>query len=137
VFERLLLYTDAGSRGNPGRTALAYAAYASNGVLLREEATVVDNTTNNRAEYLALIAGLEACAALTAREVRCLSDSELVVRQLNGEYRVRDQALKDLHRHVRHATRPFESVTFEHVPRTDPRIARADALLNKALDHAT
>ena len=134
MVDEVLLYTDAASRGNPGRTAIAIVVFAANGELLLEEADRLGNTTNNRAEYLALIRGLTLCTRFTAGRVRCFSDSELVVRQLTGEYRVRDAMLKGLMTHVKDAALRFSDVSYTHLPRSHPRIARADFLANEVLD---
>lgn len=134
MIDDVLLYTDAGSRGNPGRTAIAFLVFDSDGALLLEDADRVGNTTNNRAEYLALISGLTACTRFTSGRVRCYSDSELVVRQLTGEYRVRDATLKKLLAHVSDAAARFHEVSYTHLPRSHPRIARVDVLVNGVLD---
>src|SRR5688572_26963184 len=125
MVDEVLLYTDAASRGNPGRTATAIVIFGPAGQILLEEADRVGNTTNNRAEYLAVIRGLTLCTQFTAGRVRCFSDSELVVRQLTGEYRVRDDVLKEYAIHVKDAASRFQEVSYTHLPRSHPRIARA------------
>ena len=106
----------------------------ANGELLLEEAFRVGNTTNNHAEYLALLRGLTLCTQFTVGRVQCFSDSELVVRQLSGEYRVRDAMLKELKTHLKDAEHRFREVSYTHLPRSHPRIARADFLANDILD---
>ena len=124
---------DGASRGNPGRAAIGVVVLA-NGTPIRELGETIGVTTNNVAEYRALLRGLAEAAALGARAVRIQSDSELVVRQLRGEYKVRSPALAPLHREARARMREFERVSVVHVPREEN--ARADALANRALDGA-
>lgn len=90
--------------------------------------------TNNQAEYEALIAALESAIALHAEEVICHLDSELVVKQLNGEYRVKNSELRKLWRKIQELTKRFKKSSFISVPRTNIQIQKADALVNKALD---
>ena len=90
--------------------------------------------TNNQAEYEALIAALESAIALHAEEVICHLDSELVVKQLNGEYRVKNSELRKLWRQVQELIRSFTNASFIRVPRTNTHIQKADALVNNALD---
>lgn len=125
------VYTDGGARGNPGPAAIG-------GVILRGEETLeefsayIGEKTNNQAEYAALLAGLERAAKHTDVTVRCVLDSELVVKQLNGEYKVKSPELKKLVPKVRHLEERFKTVTYEHTRREGN--ARADALVNQALD---
>jgi ribonuclease HI len=132
--DEVLLYTDGGSRGNPGEAAVCHRVLSLIGAVLEERAARIGRATNNQAEYRALIAGLEACARLGARRVACRSDSELVVRQLRGEYRAKDPALRELAGRVRALEEEFAAVAYEHRSRSDPDIARADRLLNAVLD---
>jgi ribonuclease HI len=125
---------DGASRGNPGRAAIGVVVL-KDGVLVREISETIGETTNNIAEYRALLRGLQEAQALGARSVRICSDSELVVRQLLGEYKVRSEALAPLHREARRLIRQFERVSITHVPRADNR--GADALANRALDAAS
>jgi len=94
----------------------------------------VGSRTNNQAEYEALIAALESAIALQAEEVICHLDSELVVKQLNGEYRVKNSELRKLWRKIQELTKRFKKSSFISVPRTNIQIQKADALVNKALD---
>lgn len=125
---------DGASRGNPGRAAIGVVVL-EDGVPIREIAETIGETTNNVAEYRALLRGLQEAAALGARAVRICSDSELVVRQLEGQYRVRSAALAPLHREALLRMRQFDRVAVVHVPRTHNR--GADALANRALDGAS
>ena len=90
--------------------------------------------TNNQAEYEAIIAALESAVALHADEVTCHLDSQLVVKQVTGEYRVKDAELRKLWRKVQELTRSFKKSSFISVPRTNSQIQKADALVNKTLD---
>ncbi|HLW59995.1 MAG TPA: ribonuclease HI family protein [bacterium] len=127
----LVICFDGASRGNPGPAAIGVVVLEK-GVPIREIGEVIGETTNNVAEYRALLRGLREAAALGARSVRIQSDSELVVRQLSGQYQVRSEALAPLHREARARMREFEQVDVVHVPREDNR--GADALANLALD---
>ena len=124
---------DGASRGNPGRAAIGVVVL-ENGIPVREIGETIGVTTNNVAEYRALLRGLEEAAALGARAVRIQSDSELVVRQLSGRYQVKSQALAPLHREALARMREFDRVSVVHVPRTENE--SADALANRALDRA-
>lgn len=124
---------DGASRGNPGPAAIGVVVLR-NGVPVREIAETIGRTTNNVAEYRALLRGLEEAAALGARSVRICSDSELVVRQLSGRYQVRSPQLAPLHRQARSRMRQFDKVSVVYVPREQNR--GADALANRALDDA-
>ena len=129
----LMVCFDGASRGNPGRAAIGVVVL-ENGVPIREIGETIGETTNNVAEYRALLRALQEAAALGARAVRICSDSELVVRQLSGQYKVRSAALAPLHREALARMRQFEHVSVVHVPRTQNE--GADALANRALDGA-
>lgn len=131
--EGLRVYTDGASRGNPGRAACAYVI-VQGGRVLCERSIYLGVTTNNVAEYRAVIAALTAAQEYTDGPVTLYSDSELVVRQLTGRYRVNKEHLKDLHAEALRCTARFSSVVFEAVRRTDPWIRRADELCNLELD---
>lgn len=94
----------------------------------------IGSRTNNQAEYEALIAALESAIALRAEEVVCNLDSELVVKQLNGYYQVKNLKLKKLWRKVQELSKSFKKSSFISVPRTNIQIQKADGLVNKALD---
>ncbi|HVL86460.1 MAG TPA: ribonuclease HI family protein [Candidatus Thermoplasmatota archaeon] len=134
---KLLCYTDGASRGNPGAAGIGFLLVnAESGGVLAEEARSIGVATNNEAEYRALVAALEAALAYAPREVAHYSDSELLVRQLNGQYRLRAENLRPLLARVEEARTRFERVSHAHVPRTHPMIARVDAAVNRALDRA-
>ncbi|HEY2554053.1 MAG TPA: ribonuclease HI family protein [Candidatus Cybelea sp.] len=129
---RATLFADGGSRGNPGPAALGARLVDPDGAVLCEVARYLGIATNNVAEWSALIAGLEAAAELGVRELAIRLDSELVVRQLRGEYRVKHPNLQPLHARAAGLLRKFEHVDIAHVRRKEN--AEADALVNRALD---
>ena len=128
------LRCDGGSRGNPGPGALGFVLADPSGREVEARGDYLGVVTNNIAEYRALIAGLEAAAKREVRRLVVRMDSELVVRQMRGEYKVRNEGLKPLHAAARAAAARFSDVRFEAVPRDDN--GRADALVNQALDRA-
>lgn len=129
---RWSLRCDGGARGNPGPGALGYALFDPEGHEVEARGEFLGIVTNNVAEYRALIVGLEAAARHGARALTVYMDSELVVRQMRGEYKVRNQGLKPLHAMARGAAAPLPDVRFVEVRREAN--ARADALLNQTLD---
>ena len=129
-----ILRADGGSRGNPGPGALGYVLCDASGAEAEARGEFLGTCTNNVAEYRALIAGLEAAARHGARSLLVRMDSELVVRQMLGTYKVKNEGLKPLHAEARKAMSKLETVRFESVPRDDN--GRADGLVNEALDEA-
>ncbi len=127
-------FSDGASRGNPGISAIAYLLLRDDGCLLARHAAYVGVRTNNQAEYEALIAALEAAAALHAQEVVCHLDSELVVKQLTGVYRVRNPILRRLWQRAHALTPHFRQVVFKHVARENQYLATVDRLANQALN---
>ena len=127
-------YTDGACRGNPGPSAYAYILLDGEGGIIRQDSGYLGEGTNNSAEYHAVIESLKAAARYTRGRIVVFSDSELVVRQINGTYRIRKDHLADLCGKVRKATSHFEGVEFKNVPRDHPVIARADLLCNRVLD---
>jgi ribonuclease HI len=128
------LRADGGSRGNPGPGALGYVLCDASGSEVEARGEFLGTCTNNVAEYRALIAGLEAATRLGVRTLVVRMDSELVVRQMLGQYKVKNEGLKPLHAEARKAVSKLGSVRFESVPRDDN--GRADGLVNEALDQA-
>ncbi|MBI3961861.1 MAG: ribonuclease HI family protein [Deinococcus sp.] len=128
----MLLYTDGASRGNPGPAALGYVLWRGAQVI-EEGGEAIGHATNNVAEYRALIRGLERARALGLTALTVCSDSQLLVRQLTGEYRVRDVTLQELFRQAQQLARGTVRA-YCHVPRALNR--RADRLANLALDRA-
>lgn len=126
------LYCDGASRGNPGPSAVGYVLYRPDGSVAAELGGVIGETTNNVAEYEALIAGLEHSLELGADALEVRLDSMLLVKQIAGEYRVKASHLKPLHRRAIGLLTKFETAELVHVPREDNTVA--DALANEALD---
>ncbi len=123
---------DGGARGNPGPAAIAAVVSAPGGEVLEERSETIGNATNNVAEYRALLLGIERARALGATEVELVGDSELIARQVRGEYRVKDVGLRPLHAEVRKALEGFDRWSIRNVPRDENEAA--DALVNAALD---
>ena len=127
----LLVFTDGASRGNPGLAAAGVVVYAADGELHRE-GKALGVLTNNQAEYRALLLGLAAARRLGGERVELAMDSELIVRQLEGRYKVKHAQLKPLYEEARLALAGFTAWRVRHVPRAEN--ALADALANQALD---
>lgn len=125
------IHVDGGSRGNPGPAAFAFVIRID-GQPDVEGAATIGTATNNIAEYTALIRALEKSAELGLRDLAILSDSELMVKQMNGEYRVKNAELQDLYAEASDLRRRFDRVTLDHVRREKNK--RADELCNLALD---
>jgi ribonuclease HI len=131
---KLVVHVDGGARGNPGPAAIGVVLSEAGGTLLEQHGERIGETTNNVAEYRALLRGLERARALGATEVEVVGDSELVAKQVNGEYKVKHAGLKPLHAQALDALRGFASWRVRTVPRAQN--AAADALVNAALDAA-
>jgi tryptophan 2,3-dioxygenase/ribonuclease HI len=129
---RLVVHVDGGARGNPGPAAAAAVLSTPDGEVVDELAVALGRTTNNVAEYRALLLGLERARALDATEIEVVNDSELVAKQLTGEYRVRNEDLAALHGDALRALEGFERWSIRSVPRAQN--AAADALVNQVLD---
>jgi ribonuclease HI len=132
--EKLVVNVDGGARGNPGPAAIAAVVQNGGGEVLEERGERIGKATNNVAEYRALLLGIERAAALGAGEVELVGDSELVVRQVKGEYKVKDATLRELHAEVKRALAPFERWSIRHVRREQN--VEADRLVNKVLDRS-
>lgn len=130
--EAIRIHIDGAARGNPGPAAYGVILTDSAGLTLHEEGNRIGQTTNNVAEYRALIRALEIAQTLDARSLQIRSDSELLVRQMNGLYRVKHEQLLPLYLQARELCRHFTTVEILHVPRNQNR--RADHLANLALD---
>lgn len=127
------LYCDGGARGNPGPGAYAFALYEGN-KRLHLEAKRLGRVTNNIAEYNAILRGLSYALAIDRRDVVVFSDSQLAIRQLRGEYEVKDEKLKRYYLDVQNVERAMDSVSYQHVLRDNPRIRIVDRRLNQELD---
>jgi ribonuclease HI len=129
---KVVVNVDGGSRGNPGPAAIAAVVQDAGGGVLEESAQPIGRATNNVAEYRALLLGIERAAALGATELELVGDSELIVRQVEGRYKVKDATMKELHAEVRRALAGFEDWSIRHVRRE--LNSEADRLVNEALD---
>jgi ribonuclease HI len=129
---RARLSTDGGARGNPGPAAYAYVLEAEDGTVLAAHGEAIGVATNNVAEYSALVAGLEKAIEMGVSELEVISDSELMVKQMRGEYRVKNEALKDLSAAASRLARDVGSVSYTAVRREQNKLA--DKLVNEALD---
>lgn len=130
--KRVKLYSDGGSRGNPGPSASGYVVMDMDNKILADEGVYMGVTTNNVAEYTALKLGLEAALKLGAREVDCYMDSLLVVNQMRGIFKIKNRDLWPVHDAIKELLPSFKSVHFTHVPREFNKLA--DAAVNRALD---
>jgi ribonuclease HI len=126
------LFADGGSRGNPGPAASGAVIVDPAGAVVAEAERFLGVATNNVAEWTALLIGLEAAAERGIRRLAVRMDSELVVKQVSGEYRVKHEALRPLHRKAMTLLRTFEHVDIKHVPRKFNKLA--DSLVNSVLD---
>jgi ribonuclease HI len=129
---KLVVHVDGGARGNPGPAAVGVVVSTPDGEVLDEIGEVIGVATNNVAEYRGLLLGLERVRALGATEVEVVNDSELVARQVKGDYKVKHAGLKPLHQQALAALHGFDRWSIRSVPREGN--ARADALVNAALD---
>jgi ribonuclease HI len=129
-----LLMVDGAARGNPGDAGCGAAIYDENGSLVKELSRYLGRATNNVAEYEGLLMGLEALRQLGQKNIIVQSDSQLMVRQLNGEYRVKDEKLKTLFDQGKHLLRQFDSYRILHVRREMNKLA--DRLANLGIDQA-
>ena len=128
------LFTDGGSRGNPGPSAYAYVLEAEDGTVLDARGKAIGVATNNVAEYAALVAGLGRAIEAGVRDLEVVSDSELLVKQMRGEYRVKNKALQELFLDASRLARQIHRVTYTAVRREHNELA--DSLVNEALDRA-
>jgi ribonuclease HI len=128
------VYTDGGSRGNPGPAAIGVVLCDDYDRVVTTVRERIGRATNNQAEYRAVLKGLELVSHRVNERIDFFSDSELVVRQLNGAYRVKNKALKPLHDRVVKLASGFKKVVFTHLPRSNRFISMADEMVNAALD---
>jgi ribonuclease HI len=131
-YKKLIIYTDGGARGNPGPAGIGAVLKNEAGELVGEVSEYIGETTNNQAEYKAVIAALEKAKQLGGQELDFFLDSELVVKQLKREYKVRDKDLAVLFMKIYNTLMSFKKVTFKHVRREFN--TEADKLVNLALD---
>jgi lactoylglutathione lyase len=131
---KLLLYSDGGARGNPGPAAIAFIAQNEKNETVAADTRFIGVHTNNQAEYEALLFALNYAVEANASEVACYVDSELVFKQVNGEYAVKDNLLQAYWRKVREIILCFRKISFYNVRRSHPQIRQADELVNETLD---
>jgi ribonuclease HI len=129
---KALLFTDGGARGNPGPAAYAFVLEAEDGDLLASEGVAIGTATNNVAEYSGLVEGLRRALELGLKHVEVVSDSELMVKQMRGEYRVKNEGLRPLYDEAKQLARRIGDVEYRHVRRAENELA--DRLVNDALD---
>ena len=129
------LFTDGGARGNPGPAAYGFVLETEDGTVLAAEGQAIGVATNNVAEYSGLVAGLRKAVELHVPDVEVVSDSELLVKQMRGEYRVKNEALRALHREAGALADAMGRVTYTAVRREQNELA--DRLVNEALDSAS
>jgi ribonuclease HI len=130
--DKAVLYTDGASRGNPGPAAIGAVIKDGQGRVLTRISRRIGKSTNNQAEYWAIVAALEEALRLGTARVEVKSDSELAVKQINGRYRVKNPGLRPLHQRVRQLQQSFQSFAITSIPRRQN--AEADRLSNAALD---
>jgi ribonuclease HI len=131
---KVVVHVDGGARGNPGPAAAAAVVSDTEGGVLDEATELLGDATNNVAEYRAVLLGLQRALALGATEVELVNDSELIARQIQGQYKVKHAGLRPLHADAVGALRAFPRWSIRTVPRAEN--AHADALVNAALDGA-
>ncbi|HLC83567.1 MAG TPA: ribonuclease HI family protein [Bacteroidia bacterium] len=135
----LKIYTDGASRSNPGKAAIGIVIFDSNDKEVFKKKEYIGIASNNVAEYTALVKSLSKAKTFAKdgkEEIICYSDSELMIRQLNGLYKVKNTNLKELFAEVQLLIQEFKKVEFRHVKRENPKIQIADSLANMALDDA-
>ncbi|MEX0649945.1 MAG: ribonuclease HI family protein [Candidatus Andersenbacteria bacterium] len=128
-----ILHTDGGARGNPGPAGIGYVLVIEDDAKI-EHGEYIGEKTNNYAEYMALIKGLERAHQEKVTDIKCYLDSELVVKQLKGQYRVKHPDLKPLFEQVKEVAEDFNTISYTHIPRAKNK--GADKLVNWALDKA-
>ena len=129
---KLIIFTDGGARGNPGPAGIGAAIYDENNVMVAEISEYLGVATNNQAEYKALIAAISKAKQLGAKELDCYLDSELVVKQLKREYKVKNKELAPLFLSIHNLSLSFNKISYTHIPREQN--SEADRLANEAMD---
>lgn len=127
-YDQILVYSDGGCKGNPGPGSIGVVVCDDKNRRLYSYSECIGECTNNQAEYHALAKGLDLAAKYTRRRVVAFSDSELLVRQMNGSYRLKNDKLRELYHDVRDRERVFQVVTYQHVSRGNQRLREADKL---------
>ncbi|MCU0679018.1 MAG: ribonuclease HI family protein [Planctomycetes bacterium] len=132
---KLIIFTDGGARGNPGPAGIGAVIYDENKKMVAEISEFIGEATNNQAEYKAVMAAIGKARDLGAKELVFYLDSELVVKQLNREYKVKNGGLAPLFVRIYNASLDFKKVIFKHIPREQNK--EADRLVNEAIDQAS
>ena len=132
IYMKLIIYTDGGARGNPGPAAAGFVVYDENKKVIEKDGKFLGETTNNQAEYQAVILALQRAKDLGAKEIDFFLDSELVTKQLKREYKVKNAGLAPLFLKIWNLSIGFRKITYTHVPRE--RNKEADAVVNEILD---
>lgn len=130
--EFIEIYSDGGSRGNPGPSAAGFVIYDAEGSTIVRSAQFIGITTNNQAEYISIKNGLDYASRLGVKDVRVYMDSMLVINQMKGIFKVKNRELWSLHQSVSELASHFPDITFSHVPRENNKAA--DAVVNESLD---
>ena len=132
VLKKVKAFVDGASRGNPGPSAIGVVFQDAEGHVVKELAIKIGDTTNNVAEYMALVFALQEGLMMRVGELDIFTDSELLAKQFSGEYKVKDPVLQRLALQVKHLTAGFDKISVRHVPREENKLA--DRQANKALD---
>jgi len=134
--KKIDVFSDGAARGNPGRAAIAYAIYDEAGNRIESDYRLIGTATNNEAEYQALMLAIDRASAHCTGRAHFFLDSKLVVKQVNGEYRARDERMQGYLRVVLAKMKRFSEPRVTHVPRENDRIQFVDWMVNKALDRS-
>ena len=128
----VIIYTDGASRGNPGPSSFGFVITSEKGDVLVEGGEKLGNQTNNYAEYMAMMVALNVCVQMNVKNVIVRADSQLMVRQMLGEYKVKAEGIIPLHAKAKELASKFQKITYEYIPREKNK--HADRLANEALD---
>lgn len=134
MFSKILIHADGGSRKNPGAAAIGVVIFDEERKKLESYKECIGNTTNNVAEYKALLKALQLAAKHTRKEVHIFMDSELIINQMNGVYKIKSADMLELFQKVKDYERTFTKVVYNYVPRENKFQAMADRLVNEALE---
>ncbi|OVE75285.1 hypothetical protein BVX98_07900 [bacterium F11] len=134
--QKIKTYTDGASRGNPGPSGIGALLFDEQDEKITQDFRYIGECTNNEAEYRALLLALDLAYDVTTEQVECFLDSELLVRQLNGQYSLKSEKLAKFYQEVKNRMMRFSTVTFTHVPREHPKLSMADKLANRAINEA-
>lgn len=129
---KLFIHTDGGARGNPGPGAIGIAVLDEKKKVIKEIGKFIGKSTNNEAEYKAVVEGLKTCEEMGGKELKFFIDSLLVVSQLNGKFKIKEPRMKKFYLEIKELEKNFESVTYLHVPREKNYLA--DKIVNEVLD---